>query len=1343
MGLFTMALFLSFFTQAQSTRTLDYKSKVTDQNANFYEIVTQKRAEFAAMDLSIKANNKAMKQFERWAYIWQDKINVDGSFPTASNQLLSKGDYIGKLMETQVESRSPETNPWTQVGPVDRPLANGYVGYPGKGRVNVITEDPSNTDIMYAGSAAGGIWKTINNGALWSPKSDFLAGLGVTDILVDPTNTDIIYMATGDEDGEHVSSIGVFKSADAGETWDPTGLTFSLDQNEYIRDLAFAPGNSAKIFALTNDEIRVSTNSGSSWSLVPVTYPYSPYTEGFQNIVFDPNDATKVVVSDSYGGLYFSTDGGANFALHGTIEGLSSGQQKLKIVSSANDDDYFYGILEDQRSMGSITEEASFRKYRYAYNNTAADLISTTTLTGFNSQGGYNINIAVSPINQLNILVAGVNGFRSTDGGASFTTLMNAYNEPAGVGFYIHADHHHISFVGNTEMVLNGHDGGVHKGPFSATTATPWNDISNTLIITQPYNIAVTQEAGGDNFMMANQDNDGFSKIMQGAGPNKWLSAIAGDGTSAGIDIVNSNIRYLGGTNGQLYRADAGYADGYDQATYILGSNTDAAFVSQMSVHPSNANIIYACHGDIKKSINKGGTGIPADWTALGSGLTATKFIDVTPNGGSIRIYTIGDVGTTVTAKRSDDDGATWTTITPPAGVTLNSFSAVPNSLTVYASASGYSAGNKVYKSVDGGVTWTNISTGLPNIIIKKVVANRTSTDETLYLGTELGPYFRTNIADWLKMGTGLPNVRVDDLEINYTDNILYIGTFGRGMWGISIANTCPGVTKTWDGSWTPAGAPDATDTVIINALYNAATNGNLEACKLTINSGVTVTVPASSYIRVNGDILVEGTLDVAHAGSIVQVENNAVVTNNGNINVQLTTPALNARDFMILGSPMTASTETTFNSAYQVLHHTGANFDPYVGTPAVVGVNFHDQDSNDWSNFSGTLNKSEGYLVRPSYVSGGTYNYTFSQGTLNTGVILNTAYFSVDKEKSPNILSNPYASAIDAALFISSNAMVDEVYFWEHLTTPAVGIPGPLGENFSMEDISTYNGTMGLPASNDPGTSTTPNGIISTGQGFGIKANAGGNITFNNAMRLTSGNTTLRRPVEKDLLWISVREGEYHMGSTTGIGFLESATAGLDQGYDTQKLGTVVSLYSHLLDGSEQLGIQGREAFNSELTIPLGFSTMIEADGGLPYVISVSNLEGSLIEAANVYLVDHLENTITNLSEGTYDFLSEAGTFNNRFTLQFQELVLSNDQSQMEDISVFPNPTQDVINIVSTTTTITKVEIYDVRGRLLFTSDVNSNNVTSVDLSGFDSAIYFARIYSNDNSITKRIAKE
>ena len=784
--LFSFLTVSALYTGAQSVQKInDYKSMASQPNANYYTIVNQKRAEFKKMDLSVRSNYKALKQFERWAYIWKERINSDGTFPRA-NQVLSVNQMLQLLSPSIAPSRSVSfscNSTWTQIGPVDNPAQNGYTIYPGKGRINVVAVDPNNRRIMYAGSAAGGVWKTIDGGTSWAPMSDMLAGLGVSDILIDSSNSNIIYIATGDPDGEHIPSIGVFKSINGGLNWSPTGLTFTLDEQEYIRDIAFAPGSVTKIFALTNNEVKVSLNSGTTWANAVVTYPGGAYEERFVNIIFDPNDANKVVVSDYYAGLYISLDGGNNFAIHPTFVGGSS-KDILKLIATPANNNEFYGL----------TQAGEFRKYTFNMTGTSSDQLSSTSISGFDSQEGYNQCLTVSPTNKNNVMVGGVNGYKSTNEGSSFSLLLNAYDDPAGVGFYVHPDHHYLAFTTSGDSIIDGHDGGIHKGAFSSTTG--WTDLSNGLVITQPYNIAITQKSNGDDFMMANQDNDGFSKVLK-SGSRQWVSAAAGDGTGTGIDISDSNIRYLGGTYGSLEKTNDGYASSYSSSVTVLTSDQNAAFVSPLELHPTVAATIYAGHNDIKKSIDRG-----ANWTNLNSGLSETNFLNVTSNGTSIRIYAIGSNG----AKRSDDDGVNWTSITPPTGVTINSFAAKENTTTVYATVSGYESGDKVFMSSNNGSTWTNISSNLPNIVMKKVFLKKSTSNDTLYLGTELGVYWKDSATtNWSKLGTNLPNVIISDLEFNYSDNTLFVGTFGRGMWKYPISGGVDIVAPVADVSALPA----------------------------------------------------------------------------------------------------------------------------------------------------------------------------------------------------------------------------------------------------------------------------------------------------------------------------------------------------------------------------------------------------------------------------------------------------------------------------------------------------------------------------------------------------------
>ncbi len=595
---------------------------------------------------------------------------------------------------------------------------------------------------------------------------------------------------------------------------------------------------------------------------------------------------------------------------------------------------------------------------------------------------------------------------------------------------------------------------------------------------------------------------------------------------------------------------------------------------------------------------------------------------------------------------------------------------------------------------------------------------------------------------------TVTPTLGTFGSHVTLTANLTGLeGTFYFGTSNAFIS-PCAGPLKTWNGSsWSPAGIPDSTNSIVINGNYNTTTNGNLDGCTLSISAGNTLTVTAGNYININGDITVNGSLIVEHQGSVVQVNPNAVVTNNGTINVNLTTPNLASRDFMVMGSPMTAEMRNgVFNSAFLVLNHTTANFvpNPAVAAAFPAAENFADDNYDNWNPYTGAITPGQGYIVRPQAgygQPGGVFTMTYALGTLNNGNIPFNVVFNTSKNDSPNVLANPYPSAIFADDFINANTMIDEVYFWEHLTPPSPAMPGAGAMNFSMEDISMYNLLGGTPAASDPGISTTPNGYIATGQGFGIKATAAGTATFTNAMRRTTGNNTLRNPVNKDRIWLSVQNNAYQMQNTTLVGFTDVSTQGFDNGYDSKRLATVVSLYSHLEDGSMELGIQAREAFNEDIQVPMGFSTLI--DETTEYKISIADIQGANIEGATVYLIDTLLGTTTNLQQDSYTFTSGKATYNNRFILVFKNPTLGNQDLVSKNIRVFPNPTSGLLTIQSPNTPITGITITDLRGRNVQNQTVDALQSVSISLENLEKAMYFITIQTQQGAIVKRIIKK
>ena len=550
----------------------------------------------------------------------------------------------------------------------------------------------------------------------------------------------------------------------------------------------------------------------------------------------------------------------------------------------------------------------------------------------------------------------------------------------------------------------------------------------------------------------------------------------------------------------------------------------------------------------------------------------------------------------------------------------------------------------------------------------------------------------------------------------------------------------CNGSSTSWDGSSWSNGIPQSNTLAIIEGPYNT-TLGSLDACALQVDSSLTIA--ANTYIKIDGDINIKssGSLTVAHTGSVVQTQDAVTVTNNGTISVLVDTPTLDVLDFMIMGSPMSSDTrEGVWSTAWNVQDHTTSNFNSIAG---ITGFNFQDAELDDWNLYvTGTLDAGEGFLVRPqdSYNgAGGIFNYDFNTGTLNSGVVTQTLGFNATDLESPNMLSNPYASAIDADALLAANPEFDALYFWEHNLAPSPDYPGANtngNNNYSMDDVSVYNALGGTAATSG---GAVPNGVISTAQGFGVFASAQGTATFNNGMRLATGNTTLRNnPLSRDRLWLSVTSSAYGLSGNTLIGFIDGATPGVDNKYDNGRVASKVSLYSHIQGSDRGYSIQGREAFDNTMTVSLGFSSIIEEVTS--YKISLSDFDGEAWLDATPYLIDNLAGVVTNLMEDSYSFTSDMGQYNDRFVVVFQDRSLGSQQVLASSISMYPNPANDVVTIASPTSAITLVEIRDIRGRLIQKQAVSGHRVAALNVASLDSAIYLVTIATDKGSITKKL---
>ncbi len=564
---------------------------------------------------------------------------------------------------------------------------------------------------------------------------------------------------------------------------------------------------------------------------------------------------------------------------------------------------------------------------------------------------------------------------------------------------------------------------------------------------------------------------------------------------------------------------------------------------------------------------------------------------------------------------------------------------------------------------------------------------------------------------------------------------------------------TVLGTDTTYSGGSWDNGMPNAGSNAIIASAYNTSTAGSINTCTCEVEATGTLTVEANDYLFSANNITVDGSLFIAHQGSVVQEYDFAQVIKNGTIETEVITPNLASRDFMVMGSPMSAETRNgVFNSAFLVLDHHTANFVPHpdVATQFPMAENFADDNYDNWIAYTGPINLAEGYIVRPQAgygQPGGIFTMTYEQGTLNNGVhnfniVYNTPGPTAadNRNASPNVMANPYPSAIDADEFLMANPLFNEVYFWEHLTPPNNSLPGAGAMNFSMEDISMYNLMGGTAAAADPsGTITEPNGVISTAQGFGVKATGAGTAVFNNSMRLTTGNTTLRSSAGKERLWLKVFSTNYDLQSSCLIGFTESATVGIDPGYDSNRLATVLSIYSGIEGMDVELGIQSLGLFSEELVVPVGFSTLVDETSN--YKINLSQLDSSILASTTIYLYDNYLDTLTLLNDTAYAFDSDAGNFPDRFQLIFQpESVLGVQHTQLEGITLYPNPTREGL-FVAGLTEAAQFTLIDLTGREVFqTTTQEVGGVQKVQLPQLPAGVYSVGIETQGQKVVKKL---
>lgn len=682
---------------------------------------------------------------------------------------------------------------WRQVGPFRGGRAEAATG---------ISGDPLT---YYFGAVAGGVWKTVNGGATWTPITDRQGIYSVGAITVDPTNPNVIYVGTGEPclRNDISSGDGVYKSTDGGKTWTNIGLRDS----QHIADIVVDPRDPNTVFVAAvghafgpNEERGVfrSKDGGKTWEKVL----FVDNKTGATDLVQDPHNS-QVLFASMYevrrtaysmisggpgSGLYKSTDGGSTWK-HLEGGGLPGGTLgRIGVSISGADSNRVYAMIEAK-------ENAVYRSDDGGAN---WQMVNNEPIW---VRPWYGNHIFADPKNADTVYILDLGTMRSTDGGHKFTTIPVPHSD----------DHHLWIDPADPKRMIEADDGGVSISQDGGAT---WSPESN-----QPtgqfYHASTDNEF---NYRIyGSQQDDGSVGIQSRSdtgsiGDREWHSVGGGESGYDWPDPRDSNIVYGGDHNGHFTRYDARTGQAQNIAPWFGARAHVPAelkhrfnWTSPMQISPHDPNVLYIGGEMIFKSTTGG-----MSWTAISPDLTRndkskqqSSPTPLTPDNSSSEYYdTVFAIAESPVQKNliwagtddglvhiTRDGGKTWTKITPkqlPEWACVDLIEPSPyDAATAYLAADSHFSDDfrpMIFKTADYGKTWTAITDGIPENDYVHSVRTDPKRKGLLYAGTESGIYVSFDDgANWQSLQLNLPHAPVFDTAIHGND--LIAATHGRAFW--------------------------------------------------------------------------------------------------------------------------------------------------------------------------------------------------------------------------------------------------------------------------------------------------------------------------------------------------------------------------------------------------------------------------------------------------------------------------------------------------------------------------------------------------------------------------------
>jgi photosystem II stability/assembly factor-like uncharacterized protein len=730
---------------------------------------------------------KSLEPHDQWLTI--------RSYPDGFDQDL----YIERMEEVRMEAAARAFTRDVELGLDWQEEGPGNIG----GRIDVLTVDPADEDVIYAGATNGGIFKTTDGGTSWSPIFDEQPYLAIGAITIHPDNSNIIYAGTGDRNftGNSFIGNGVYKSEDAGETWNNIGL----EQTGAVTEILIDPTDADRIFASTLGNPHVkngfrgvyrSDDGGETWSNKLLVAD----SAGVVDLIMDPSNP-DILYAAGYNRMrnyYSSTVSGPNAKIYKTTNGgeswaiLSTGlpatdECRIGLAISNEDPNTLYALYVaeeglDVKDIYKTTNAGSTWSAMNIYDG--GDALPGGVMGGF---GWYFGEVYLNPYNNDHLIIPGVEMFQSLDGGDSWDQ-----NVPDWWTYEVHADKHAIAFFDEDSYII-ATDGGLYR---TDDNGDNWVDIEN-IPITQFYHIDVHPLEDG---LYGGGAQDNGSMSGNAASFNDWERLFGGDGFRVTFLEVDEGAAYYETQNGGLRYADpfggtinVSPDDPGDDRTnwdmpYVINENNNDLFVGTAHIQLM--------------------TGAPfGDYEYISDDLTRVGLGEVDEN---IRYHNITEID-----QESDDvlyvgtsDGLVWrgnrvsgdydwnwenlTEDLPNLYVTGVRCS--PNiDERVYVCFSGYKSEEDeayLFRRDHADGEWVDISGNLPNMTVNDLlIVPGYDDDEYLFAALDGGVYFSENAGEhWEYLGVGLPAVTVSELHLDLPNEKLIAGTFSRSMWSYDVS---------------------------------------------------------------------------------------------------------------------------------------------------------------------------------------------------------------------------------------------------------------------------------------------------------------------------------------------------------------------------------------------------------------------------------------------------------------------------------------------------------------------------------------------------------------------------